>query len=99
MRTNFKAVARSISFSFRNTTNWCAMLLLLRPHGVRGWCIGDLDFRQFEFYRDAHSEWWQFILEDFVVRLRVPGTLLTLMVVEAGSERAYGIDMPRKQSR
>jgi hypothetical protein len=25
-----------------------------------------------------------------------PGTLLTLMVVEKGSERAYGIDMPRK---
>lgn len=26
-----------------------------------------------------------------------PGTLLTLIVVEKGSERAYGIDMPRKQ--
>ena len=25
-----------------------------------------------------------------------PGTLLTLMVVDQGSERAYGIDMPRK---
>ncbi len=24
------------------------------------------------------------------------GTLLTMMVVEKGSERAYGIDMPRK---
>jgi hypothetical protein len=26
-----------------------------------------------------------------------PGTLLTLFVVARGSERAYGIDMPRKQ--
>ena len=25
-----------------------------------------------------------------------PGTLLTLLVVNKGSERAYGIDMPRK---
>ena len=25
-----------------------------------------------------------------------PGTLLTLMVVEEGSERGYGIDVPRK---
>jgi hypothetical protein len=25
-----------------------------------------------------------------------PGTLLTLLVVTAGNERAYGIDMPRK---
>ena len=25
-----------------------------------------------------------------------PGTLLTLLVVAEGSERAYGIDMPRK---
>jgi hypothetical protein len=25
-----------------------------------------------------------------------PGTLLTLLVVKDGSERAYGIDMPRK---
>ena len=25
-----------------------------------------------------------------------PGTLLTLLVVRKGSERAYGIDMPRK---
>lgn len=25
-----------------------------------------------------------------------PGTLLTLLVVTEGSERAYGIDMPRK---
>jgi len=25
-----------------------------------------------------------------------PGTLLTLFVVSEGSERAYGIDMPRK---
>jgi hypothetical protein len=24
-----------------------------------------------------------------------PGTLLTMMVVDKGSERAYGIDMPR----
>ena len=29
--------------------------------------------------------------------LGFPGTLLTLLVVEKGSERAYGIDMPRKQ--
>ena len=27
------------------------------------------------------------------------GTLLTLLVVEKGSERAYGIDMPRRQAR
>ena len=26
-----------------------------------------------------------------------PGTLLTLLVVTRGSERAYGIDMPRKR--
>jgi hypothetical protein len=26
-----------------------------------------------------------------------PGTLLTLLVVSRGSERAYGVDMPRKQ--
>ncbi|HLH02918.1 MAG TPA: hypothetical protein VKX25_09120 [Bryobacteraceae bacterium] len=26
-----------------------------------------------------------------------PGTLLTLLVVTRGSERAYGIDMPRRQ--
>jgi hypothetical protein len=25
-----------------------------------------------------------------------PGTLLTLLIVNKGSERAYGIDMPRK---
>jgi hypothetical protein len=25
-----------------------------------------------------------------------PGTLLTLLVITEGSERAYGIDMPRK---
>ncbi|HKI00293.1 MAG TPA: hypothetical protein VJ999_14415 [Candidatus Sulfotelmatobacter sp.] len=25
-----------------------------------------------------------------------PGTLLTMLVVEKGSERAYGIDLPRK---
>jgi hypothetical protein len=28
--------------------------------------------------------------------LGFPGTLLTLFVVTKGSERAYGIDMPRK---
>jgi len=29
--------------------------------------------------------------------LGFPGTLLTLLVVTRGSERAYGIDMPRKK--
>jgi hypothetical protein len=30
--------------------------------------------------------------------LGFPGTLLTLLTVARGSERAYGIDMPRKQN-
>jgi hypothetical protein len=28
-----------------------------------------------------------------------PGTLLTLFVVEEGSERAYGVDLPRASRR
>jgi hypothetical protein len=27
-----------------------------------------------------------------------PATLLTLLIVDKGSERAYGMDMPRRQS-
>ena len=29
----------------------------------------------------------------------LPGTLLTLVVVEEGSERAYGVDLPRASGR
>jgi hypothetical protein len=111
MVTNLKAVARSISFSFRNTTKCCAMVLLLCPHlfgfqssvsapaGSEGgasaiWIFANLSFTGMRA-QNAGSTFWKIL--SFICGF--PGTLLTLMVVESGSERAYGIDMPRKQSR
>ena len=38
------------------------------------------------------SMWWRII--SFIFGF--PGTLLTLFVVEEGSERAYGIELPKK---
>jgi len=42
--------------------------------------------------QDRGSLFWKIVTFIF----GFPGSLLTMMVVDKGSERAYGIDMPRK---
>lgn len=43
--------------------------------------------------QDKGSVFWKVV--SFIFGF--PGTLLTLLIVSAGNERAYGIDLPRKR--
>jgi hypothetical protein len=56
------------------------------------WVFANLSFTGMRA-QDRGSLAWKII--SFIFGF--PGTLLTLMIVEKGSQRAYGIDMPRKQ--
>jgi hypothetical protein len=57
------------------------------------WIFANLSFTGMRA-QDAGGIFWKFIT--FI--LGFPGTLLTLLLVRRGSERAYGIDMPRRRS-
>jgi hypothetical protein len=54
------------------------------------WIFANLSFTAMHA-QDTGSTFWKVVT--FI--LGFPGTLLTLMVVNKASERAYGIDMPR----
>jgi len=55
------------------------------------WIFANLSFTGMRA-QDKGTTFWKVVTFIF----GFPGTLLTLMVVERGSQRAYGIDMPRK---
>jgi len=55
------------------------------------WVFANLSFTAMRA-QGSGSTFWKVL--SFI--LGFPGTLLTLFVVSEGSERAYGIDMPRK---
>lgn len=55
------------------------------------WIFANLSFTAMRA-QDTGSTFWKVVTFIF----GFPGTLLTLIVVDKGSERAYGIDMPRK---
>jgi hypothetical protein len=66
------------------------------PTGTEGgvsaiWIFANLSFTGM-WAQDHKSTFWKAV--SFVFGL--PATLLTLIVVDRGSERAYGIDMPRR---
>jgi hypothetical protein len=70
----------------------------LPPRGSEGgisaiWIFANLSFTGMRA-QGAGTTFWKVVT--FV--LGFPGTLLTFLVVARGSERAYGIDMPRKRS-
>ena len=55
------------------------------------WIFANLSFTGMRAQAKGTLGW---IIVSFIFGF--PGTLLTLLVVDKGSERAYGIDMPRK---
>lgn len=55
------------------------------------WIFANLSFTAMRAQANG-STFWKVLTFIF----GFPGTLLTLLVVTKGSERAYGIDMPRK---
>jgi hypothetical protein len=55
------------------------------------WVFANLSFTAMRA-QDTGSTFWKVVTFIF----GFPGTLLTLIVVNKGSEHAYGIDMPRK---
>jgi hypothetical protein len=55
------------------------------------WVFANLSFTAMRA-QDTGATFWKVVTFIF----GFPGTLLTLIVVNKGSERAYGIDMPRK---
>jgi hypothetical protein len=67
------------------------------PTGTEGgasavWIFANLSFTGMRAQATGTTFWK---IATFI--LGFPGTLLTLLIVSRGSERAYGIDMPRKQ--
>jgi hypothetical protein len=58
------------------------------------WIFANLSFAGMRA-QDRGSTFWKVITFIF----GFPGTVLTLLVVKKGSERAYGIDLPRRQGR
>jgi hypothetical protein len=66
------------------------------PRGTEGgasaiWIFANLSFTGMRAQATG-STFWKGVTFIF----GFPGTLLTLLIVARGSERAYGIDMPRK---
>jgi hypothetical protein len=55
------------------------------------WIFSNLSFTAMRA-QDSGALFWKIVTFIF----GFPGTLLTLFVVSRGSERAYGIDMPRR---
>ena len=55
------------------------------------WVFANLSFTAMQA-QDKGTGFWKVVTFIF----GFPGTLLTMMVVDKGSERAYGMDMPRK---
>jgi len=68
---------------------------MMHPSSTDGvdavWAFANLSFAAMRAQATG-SAFWKVV--SFIFGF--PGTLLTLMVVEEGGERAYGIDMPRK---
>jgi low temperature requirement protein LtrA len=67
------------------------------PEGTQGgvsavWVFANLSFAGMRAQAKG-STFWKVV--SFIFGF--PGTLLTLLVVKSGSERAYGIDLPRRQ--
>jgi hypothetical protein len=61
-------------------------------HGVSGlWLLANASFAGMRA-QNSDSVIWRIVAFIF----GFPGTLLTLLVVTEGSERAYGIDLPRR---
>lgn len=57
------------------------------------WIFANLSFTAMRAQAGGGSFWK---VVTFI--LGFPGTLVSVLAVEKGSERAYGIDMPRKQA-
>ena len=55
------------------------------------WVFANLSFTAMRA-QDTGSDFWKIV--SFIFGF--PGTLLTLMIVAKGGERAYGMDMPRR---
>jgi hypothetical protein len=67
------------------------------PEGTQGgvsaiWVFANLSFAGMRAQAKG-TAFWKVV--SFIFGF--PGTLLTLLVVTSGSERAYGIDLPRKR--
>lgn len=64
-------------------------------HSTQGvdavWVFANLSFTAMRA-QNKGSDFWKVVTFIF----GFPGTLLTLLAVDKGSERAYGMDMPRK---
>jgi hypothetical protein len=58
------------------------------------WIFANISFTAMRA-QDNGSSFWKVVTFIF----GFPGTLLTVLAVVTGSERAYGIDMPRKAAR
>jgi hypothetical protein len=63
--------------------------------GIQGvdavWVFANISFTSMRA-QDKGTTFWKVVT--FIVGF--PGSLLTLLIVDKGMERAYGIDMPRK---
>jgi hypothetical protein len=112
MPTGSKTARSSIlSCSFSRAAKWGAIMILACtpvyalqsadsvPTGSEGgasavWIFANLSFTGMRA-QDRGGTFWKVV--SFIFGF--PATLLTLMVVQKGSERAYGIDMPRRQAR
>jgi hypothetical protein len=105
------ARSSNLFYSFSRAAKWGTMLILAcRPlfafqsidsihTGSEGgasavWIFANLSFTGMRA-QDRGSTFWKVV--SFIFGF--PATLLTLMIVQRGSERAYGIDMPRRQTR
>ena len=61
--------------------------------GVSGlWVLANFGYAGMKAQGDVANRGWRVLA--FIFGL--PGTLLTLFVVKEGSERAYGVDLPKK---
>jgi hypothetical protein len=67
---------------------------IIQNSGVSGiWVLANLAYAGMRAQGSKDSGW---VLLSFIFGL--PGTLLTLFVVTDGSERAYGVDLPKRRA-
>jgi hypothetical protein len=64
------------------------------PTASATWVFANLSFTGM-YAQNTGSTFWKVV--SFIFGF--PGTLLTMLIIERGSERAYGVDLPRKRNR
>ena len=65
----------------------------MRQVGVSGfWVLANISYAGMRAQSDVNTGGWRVLA--FILGL--PGSILTFFAVKEGSERAYGVDLPKK---